>query len=132
MADQHKISTIWLLRYLKPVKGRIILLLILLLGSTGLQLMNPQVIQRFIDAASGGGGMSELLELAALFLVLAVVNQTLGVAVTYLGSDVSWRTTNRLRGDLAHRPLPCLRSPKNSQPFQRVPVIARAMADSDL
>ncbi|MCR2806015.1 ABC transporter ATP-binding protein [Paenibacillus soyae] len=106
MADQQKISTIWLLRYLKPVKGRIILLLILLLGSTGLQLMNPQVIQRFIDAASGGGGMSELLELAALFLVLAVVNQSLGVAVTYLGSDVSWRTTNRLRGDLLKH---CLR-----------------------
>lgn len=106
MVDGQKISMIWLLRYLKPVKGRIILLFILLLGTTGLQLYNPQVIQRFIDTAAGNGGMAELLELAALFLVLAVVNQTLGVAVTYLGSDVSWRTTNRLRGDLLKH---CLR-----------------------
>ncbi|MCU6711934.1 ABC transporter ATP-binding protein [Paenibacillus sp. J5C_2022] len=106
MTDQHKISMIWLLRYLKPVKRRIILLLILLLGSTSLQLINPQVIQRFIDAAAGSGGMAELLELATLFLILAVCNQLLGVAVTYLGSDVSWRTTNRLRGDLLKH---CLR-----------------------
>ncbi len=106
MADGQKTSMLWLLRYLKPVKGRIALLFILLLGTTGLQLINPQVIQRFIDEAAGSGGMAELLELAALFLVLAVVNQTMGVAVTYLGSDVSWRTTNRLRGDLLRH---CLR-----------------------
>ncbi|MBD2869030.1 ABC transporter ATP-binding protein [Paenibacillus arenilitoris] len=106
MGDQQKISTLWLLRYMKPVKGRIFLLFILLLGTTGLQLMNPQVIGRFIDTAAGSGGVAELLELAALFLVLAVVNQSLGVAVTYLGSDVSWRTTNRLRGDLLKH---CLR-----------------------
>lgn len=106
MGDQKKISTLWLLRYLKPVKGRIFLLFVLLLGTTGLQLVNPQVIGRFIDTAAGSGGVAELLELAALFLVLAVVNQTLGVAVTYLGSDVSWRTTNRLRGDLLKH---CLR-----------------------
>ncbi|RIX60299.1 ABC transporter ATP-binding protein [Paenibacillus nanensis] len=104
--EQKKLSTLWLLRYLKPVKGRIILLFILLIGTTGLQLVNPQVIQRFIDTAAGSGGVAELLELAALFLVLAVVNQLLGVAVTYLGSDVSWRTTNRLRGDLLKH---CLR-----------------------
>ncbi|MHA7966321.1 ABC transporter ATP-binding protein [Paenibacillus sp. CAU 1782] len=106
MADQQKVSMFWLLRYLKPVKGRIFLLFILLLGSTGLQLINPQVIQRFIDAAAGSGGMAQLLELAAIFLVIAIVNQTMGVAVTYLGSDVSWRTTNRLRGDLLKH---CLR-----------------------
>lgn len=104
--QQNKVSAIWLLRYLKPVKGRIFLLLFLLLGSTALQLINPQIIQRFIDAAAGSEGMAQLLELAGLFLVLAVVNQLMGVAVTYLGSDVSWRTTNRLRGDLLKH---CLR-----------------------
>mgnify|MGYP001156496425 CR=1 FL=1 len=104
--QQNKVSAIWLLRYLKPVKGRIFLLLFLLLGSTALQLINPQVIQRFIDAAAGSEGMAPLLELAALFLVLAVVNQLMGIAVTYLGGDVSWRTTNRLRGDLLRH---CLR-----------------------
>lgn len=106
MSNQQKTSMTWLLRYLKQVKGRVILLLFLLLGSTGLQLINPQIIQRFIDAAAGSGGMAELLELAALFLVLAVFHQLLGVAVTYLGNDVAWRTTNRLRSDLLKH---CLR-----------------------
>src|SRR5690606_4507639 len=33
---------------------------------------------------------------------------------------------------LGHRTLPCFRKPKNKGPFQRVPVMARAIADSDL
>lgn len=106
MSDHRKPSMTWLLRYLKPVKGRFVLLLLLLLGSTGLQLINPQIIQHFIDTAAGSGGVAELLELAGLFLVFAVISQLLGVAVTYLGNDVSWQTTNRLRGDLLKH---CLR-----------------------
>ena len=51
---QEKVSMSWLLRYLKPVKGRLILLLVLLLTSTGLQLLNPQIVKRFIDTAAEG------------------------------------------------------------------------------
>lgn len=100
MPKQEKLSMSWLLRYLKPVKGRLTILLILLLSSTGLQLIHPQIIQRFIDSAVGGDGMSILLRLAGLFLIVAVVNQLITVSVSYLGNDVSWRATNRLRGDL--------------------------------
>ncbi|WP_254847820.1 ABC transporter ATP-binding protein [Paenibacillus amylolyticus] len=96
----------WLLRYLKPVKGRLALLLIMLLTSTGLQLLNPQIIKRFIDTAASGGVLTNLIQLAGLFLVVAVFNQLITVAVSYLGNDVAWRATNQLRGDLLKH---CLR-----------------------
>lgn len=106
MPKKEKISMSWLLRYLSPVKGRLIILLVMLLTSSGLQLLNPQIVKRFIDTAAGGGLLSSLLQLAGLFLIVAVVNQLITVAVSYLGNDISWRATNRLRGDLLKH---CLR-----------------------
>jgi len=103
---KEKISMSWLLRYLSPVKGRLIILLVMLLTSSGLQLLNPQIVKRFIDTAASGGLLSSLLQLAGLFLIVAVVNQLITVAVSYLGNDISWRATNRLRGDLLKH---CLR-----------------------
>jgi len=99
-------SMSWLFKYLRPVKGRLFILLILLLSSTAAQLVNPQIVQRFIDTAADNGIVSSLLTLAGIYLVIAVFNQLLTVAVSYLGSDVSWRATNQLRGDLLKH---CLR-----------------------
>ncbi|CAM4520637.1 ABC transporter ATP-binding protein [Paenibacillus xylanexedens] len=106
MPKTEKRSMSWLLRYLKPVKGRLAVLLIMLLTSTGLQLLNPQIIKRFIDTAASGGVLTNLVELAGIFLVVAVFNQLITVAVSYLGNDVAWRATNQLRGDLLKH---CLR-----------------------
>ncbi|WP_145317787.1 ABC transporter ATP-binding protein [Paenibacillus xylanexedens] len=106
MPKTEKRSMSWLLRYLKPVKGRLAVLLIMLLTSTGLQLLNPQIIKRFIDTAASGGVLTNLIQLAGLFLVVAVINQLITVAVSYLGNDVAWRATNQLRGDLLKH---CLR-----------------------
>ncbi|WP_339242310.1 ABC transporter ATP-binding protein [Paenibacillus sp. FSL R5-0517] len=106
MRKTEKRSMSWLLRYLKPVKGRLALLLIMLLTSTGLQLLNPQIIKRFIDTAANGGVLTNLIQLAGIFLVVAVFNQLITVAVSYLGNDVAWRATNQLRGDLLKH---CLR-----------------------
>jgi len=100
MPKHEKRSMTWLLRYLKPVKGRLVLLLVMLLTSTGLQLLNPQIIKRFIDTAASGGMLTSLIQLAGIFLVVAVCNQLITVAVSYFGNDVSWRATNQLRGDL--------------------------------
>ncbi|WP_338543648.1 ABC transporter ATP-binding protein [Paenibacillus tundrae] len=100
MPKQEKKSMSWLLRYLKPVRMRLVLLLIILLTSTGLQLLNPQIIKRFIDTAASGGVASSLIQLAGIFLIIAIFNQLLTVAVSYLGNDVAWRATNQLRGDL--------------------------------
>jgi ATP-binding cassette subfamily B protein len=75
-------------------------LLLLLLLSIGLQLTQPQVISRFIDQATGEGEVSVLLSLAGLYLAVAVINQLLTVTLDYLGNDVAWRSTNRIRTHL--------------------------------
>ncbi|NMO95831.1 ABC transporter ATP-binding protein [Paenibacillus lemnae] len=104
--NNQKLSMTWLLQYLKPVKGRLFILLTLLLSSTGLQLIQPQIVKQFIDTAAAGEVMTTLLKLAGLFLIVAVFNQLITVFVSYLGNDVAWRSTNRLRGDLLKH---CLR-----------------------
>ncbi|WP_434751329.1 ABC transporter ATP-binding protein [Paenibacillus amylolyticus] len=106
MPKTEKRSMSWLLRYLKPVKGKLAVLMVMLLTSTGLQLLNPQIIQRFIDTAASGGILGDLMQLAGLFLLIAVTNQLITIAVSYLGNDVAWRATNRMRGDLLKH---CLR-----------------------
>ncbi|NWL86440.1 ABC transporter ATP-binding protein [Paenibacillus sp. 79R4] len=100
MATKEKLSMTWLLTYLKPVRGKLALLLVMLLASTALQLIHPQIVARFIDTAAADGLVSSLLVLAGAFLVVAVSNQLITVAVSYIGNDVAWRSTNKLRGDL--------------------------------
>ncbi|MBM7566137.1 ATP-binding cassette subfamily B protein [Paenibacillus sacheonensis] len=90
----------WLFQYLRPVKWRMLALVLLLFVMTALQLLNPQLVQRFIDQATGSGSVSSLLSLAGLYLLIAVLNQLFTVSVDYLGNDVSWRATNRIRADL--------------------------------
>ncbi|CAG7616917.1 ABC transporter ATP-binding protein [Paenibacillus allorhizosphaerae] len=106
MQQNKQLSIFWLFRYLQPVKGRLAILLSMLLSSTALQLINPQIVKQFIDTADAKGVVSGLLSLAGLYLVVAVCNQLLTVAVSYLGNDVAWRATNRLRADLLQH---CLR-----------------------
>jgi ATP-binding cassette subfamily B protein len=106
MQHNEQLSIFWLFRYLKPVKGRLAILLGMLLFSTALQLINPQIVRQFIDTASSKGTVSILLSLAGLYLGVAVCNQLFTVAVSYLGNDVAWRATNRLRSDLLSH---CLR-----------------------
>src|SRR5439155_13726084 len=90
----------------RPQWVQVALLTVLLLGSIGLQLFNPQVARYFIDTATGGGAMEALIAAALLFLGLAVFNQVLSVIATYVGENVGWTATNMLRVDLA---LHCLR-----------------------
>ena len=90
-----------LVKYLSPERGRVALLGLLLLVTTGLQLLNPQIMRYFIDTVTTGGP-SEALTLAAVaFMVVAIINQALSVGATYVGENVGWLATNRLREDLA-------------------------------
>jgi ATP-binding cassette subfamily B protein len=106
MTQNKKLSMTWLLRYLAPVKGQMVILLALLLATTAIQLINPQIIQHFIDTASAKGAIKGLLGLAGLYLVTAVCNQLITVGVSYLGNKVSWQATNQIRADLLKH---CLR-----------------------
>jgi ABC-type multidrug transport system fused ATPase/permease subunit len=92
--------------YLGPQWRRAALLAALLLGSIGLQLLNPQIIRYFIDTSQTGGPQQALLGAAALFLGIALAQRIAGVATTYVGENVGWQATNALRADLA---LHCLR-----------------------
>jgi len=106
MQQSKQPSMSWLLKYLRPVKGRLLILLVMLLASTAAQIVHPQIVQRFIDTAADNGIVASLLTLAGIYLIIAVFNQLLTVAISYLGNDVSWRATNQLRGDLLKH---CLR-----------------------
>jgi ABC-type multidrug transport system fused ATPase/permease subunit len=87
-------------RYLFPHAKKVGLLSICLFGSVGLQLYIPQIVRRFIDLASGSGPAAGLSGLAFTFLGLALANQGLSVASTFLSADIGWSATNTLRADL--------------------------------
>jgi len=88
-------------RYLRPQWRKVVLLTVLLTASVGLQLVNPQILQQFIDAAQAGAASSVLIRLAVLFTVIALVNQGVSVLGTYFGQQVGWTATNDMRMDLA-------------------------------
>lgn len=89
-----------LLTYLRPQRGRVIILAVLLLSSIVLQLLNPQILKRFIDQATTGGSNATLMTAAVLFMIVAVIQQVLTVGATYFSENVAWGATNDLRTDL--------------------------------
>jgi ATP-binding cassette subfamily B protein len=88
-------------KYMKPQWPRAVLLAVLLLGSIGLQLLNPQIVRFFIDSAMANAGLDTLVMAALLFIAVALANQGLTVAATYVSGVVGWTATNALRTDLA-------------------------------
>ncbi len=86
--------------YLRPLRPRVVLLSVVLFGTIGLQLLNPQLIKRFIDGALEGRGASALIPLAVTFMLVAVAQQALAIWSTYLAEDIGWTATNRLRTNL--------------------------------
>ncbi len=86
--------------YLRPLRPRVVLLSFVLFGTIGLQLVNPQLIKRFIDGALEGRGASALIPLAVTFMLVALAQQALAIWATYLAEDVGWTATNHLRANL--------------------------------
>ncbi len=87
--------------YLVPQRGKVTILAAVLLATTGLQLIVPLILQRFIDGALTGEPQSVLTAAGIAYLVAGVANQLFAAVATYLGADVGWTATNRLREDLA-------------------------------
>jgi len=90
-----------LAEHLKPQWFRAILLAILLFGSIALNLVNPQILRYFIDTAKAGGATRNLLIAAGFFLGIGIFRQFVLLVSSYLGQDIGWRVTNRMRGNLA-------------------------------
>jgi ATP-binding cassette subfamily B protein len=74
---------------------------VLLFANIGLQLVNPQIMRSYLDAALGGDSLESLSKMAIAFIVIAILQQVVAVGVTYLSENVSWTATNWLRFDLA-------------------------------
>ncbi|HRC77904.1 MAG TPA: ABC transporter transmembrane domain-containing protein, partial [Kouleothrix sp.] len=87
--------------YLRPQRGRVSLLALLLLAGIALQLVNPQLLRYFIDSAQAGAARAALIAAGAAFVGMALATQGLSVAATYLSEQVGWEATNALRADLA-------------------------------
>jgi ATP-binding cassette subfamily B protein len=90
-----------LVKYLKPQWFRVLLLAVFMFGGIGLDLVNPQIIRYFIDAARSGGTTRNLIIAGGLFLAIGILRQAVTLVSSYVGQDVGWRATNRMRGDLA-------------------------------
>ncbi|MBA3946019.1 MAG: ABC transporter ATP-binding protein [Herpetosiphonaceae bacterium] len=87
--------------YLAPQSGAALLMSGLLLASIGLQLVGPHVASTFIDAARGRAAEARLVQLALVFVGVALAQQALLVLATYWSERVAWTATNALRADLA-------------------------------
>ena len=89
-----------LARYLRPLGPQMGLLAVILCGAIGVQLVTPLVASHFIDQATSGGALRDLIFLALLTMGLALAGQGMAVAETYVAENVSWAATNALRADL--------------------------------
>ncbi len=87
-------------KYLRPHWPLVLVLGVLLLGATSLQLITPQLVRHFIDVAVAQGELRSLYLSAIVFLSAGLTTQLLKGFTVYLGRDISWRATNRLRADL--------------------------------
>ncbi|MEZ4862755.1 MAG: ABC transporter ATP-binding protein [Caldilineaceae bacterium] len=92
--------------YFSPQWRRVLLLAALLLGTIALQLINPQIIRYVLDTAQANATTMMLALAAALFILFNVLQAGAGLALNYVGEDVSWMATNALRADLTRH---CLR-----------------------
>ncbi|MBN1937765.1 MAG: ABC transporter ATP-binding protein [Anaerolineae bacterium] len=88
-------------RHITPQKARFALLTVLLSSSIGLQIVNPQVMRYFIDAAQSGQPLKVLIMAALTFIGIALIQQVIGVSATYTGENVAWTATNALRAEIA-------------------------------
>ncbi|GCE11437.1 ABC transporter ATP-binding protein [Tengunoibacter tsumagoiensis] len=92
--------------YLRPQWWRVPGLIFLIFAGIGIQLINPQILRYFIDSALGGISVQNLIRAGSLFVGLALIQQLVSIASTYVSENVAWTATNQLRSDLiAH----CLR-----------------------
>ena len=87
-------------RYLKPHLLRVVALAVVLLSGIALSLTAPQFVRHFIDTAQEQGSIATLYVAAGLFLAVGITTELMSAGASYLGNDVAWRATNKMRSDL--------------------------------
>lgn len=101
-------SLLW--QYLRSRRLSVAALGLLLVVNIALQLVNPQIIRRFIDQAQVGGTLNNLVFAALLYIALALVTQAVAVVETYVAENLGWAVTNQLRSVLTRHCLQLDRS----------------------
>ena len=91
--------------HIRPQRGRFTLLAVMLFGSIGLRIFAPQIMRKFIDSALAGEALQTLTWTAIAFISIALIQQVVAIAVTYIGENVAWTATNALRAELAEHAL---------------------------
>jgi ABC-type multidrug transport system fused ATPase/permease subunit len=89
-----------LARYLRPHGSHIALLALILAATIAVQAATPLVAGRFINDAVARAPMRDLVTLALLTMLLALLGQGLSIAETWIAERVAWDATNALRLDL--------------------------------
>jgi len=91
--------------YLKPLRARLLLLITLMMGSTALRLLFPQLLRSLVDGALAGSPLPVLLRTAGLYLAGSLLIQVLRVTGAVFSERIAWAATNALRLDLARHVL---------------------------
>ena len=89
--------------YLYPYRGRLILNLALLLFTTGLSLVIPQIIQQVIDAGLKAGATAFLIRSALLLLGIGVLTASINLGQRYLTEWISAHVGYDLRNSMYDR-----------------------------
>lgn len=87
-------------RYLGRHRGEMALLALILCAAIGVQVATPLIASDFVDGATAGRPLRQLILLALMTIVVALVGQGVSVAETLVAERVSWAATNEMRADL--------------------------------
>lgn len=93
------------LRQLWPGRPAAAALAAVVLATTVLPLLAPQLTRRFVDDAIAGAPIQTLLWIALGYLTLALGGQAARLLTAWLASQLAWDGTNRLRETLAEHAL---------------------------
>ena len=89
--------------FLTPYRGRLMLNLALLLTTTGLSLVVPQIIQQVIDAGLKAGATAFLIRSALLLLGIGILTASLNLGQRYLTEWISAHVGYDLRNSMYDR-----------------------------
>ena len=91
-----------LTNYLRPHKSKLLLLIGLITSSTILAVINPQILKYYIDSVFDPEfqNLADLKFAILLYVGIALVAQVLTIFSVYIGLNLAWDTTNKLRYDL--------------------------------
>jgi ABC-type multidrug transport system fused ATPase/permease subunit len=118
-----------LFRYLAPYKGRVAILLVFTLVTTGLGLVFPPLMKVLVDDVFGKSRHELLLPVAGVLLAVSVVNSVLRYIYNYFREQVSHRIIRTLRNEMFDR-MVTLRLPFFEQ-RQTGHILARVVSDTE-